>query len=143
MPPRTRRHQRVIGAAIASLAMVAGGASAAVAAARPGGRAGSALQGVSRLVHGYEGYCALVAGGHIECWGDNAYGELGAGITAASSNLPVAVKGLSGATSLVSGYEGYCALVSDGHVKCWGDNSYGELGANSAATSSNVPVPVG
>lgn len=34
-----------------------------------------------------------------------------------------------------------CTLLEDGSVKCWGENSFGQLG-NGANDNSNVPVPV-
>ena len=35
---------------------------------------------------------------------------------------------ITNAAALISGYGGFCALLSTSHVNCWGDNSYGELG---------------
>ena len=34
-----------------------------------------------------------------------------------------------------------CALLSTGRIKCWGDNSAGDLG-NDATTQSDIPVKV-
>ena len=35
-----------------------------------------------------------------------------------------------------------CAVLSSGSIQCWGSNSSGELGANSLADSSLVPLTV-
>ena len=111
------------------------------------------------LVSGQGGYCALLRSSAVECWGDNEYDELGdghmgdlsgaAGTADAqeSSGVPVPVKGLLNAASVVSDWYGYCALLSNGKVRCWGNNSFGELGdgskANTAANyGSDVAVPV-
>jgi len=96
------------------------------------------LTGVESLATDQAGYCALLRSGRAECWGDNDYHELGdgklgdlAGSNASSqlaSNVPVRVKGLTGAASLASDGIGYCALLRNGGARCWGNNSFGELG---------------
>jgi alpha-tubulin suppressor-like RCC1 family protein len=100
----------------------------------------SGLSGVTALAAGGSQTCALLAGGTVECWGDNAYGELGEGTSTgpqrcveefACSTAPVAVPGLSGVTALAAGAEHTCALLSAGTVVCWGDNTFGELGDGS------------
>jgi len=70
--------------------------------------------------------CALKDGG-VWCW---AYQS-----DPTDPRVPVQVRGLEGGVSALSGP---CAL-KDGGVWCWGDNSYGELGNNSAPDS---PFPV-
>src|SRR5438067_1925375 len=72
--------------------------------------------------------CALTGQGGVRCWGDNTFGELGDG-TKELRVAPVQVKGLSSGVESVSpsGYH-TCATLETGGVKCWGDNSVGELG---------------
>jgi alpha-tubulin suppressor-like RCC1 family protein len=55
--------------------------------------------------------------------------------------MPVEVAGLSGVVKIAAGFNSTCALLSDGTVKCWGDNSVGQLGIGTG-TSSLVPVKV-
>ncbi len=94
---------------------------------------------------GYYHSCAVLSDGQVKCWGYNAYGQLGNG-TNTNSNTPVPVTGIptttgATATSISLGYWYSCAVLSDGQVKCWGYNYYGQLG-NGSNTNSNTPVPV-
>jgi len=84
--------------------------------------------------------CALLFGGGVRCWGDNAFGQLGDGSTE-DRNRPVAVGLDAPATSISAGAKHSCARLNTGVVKCWGDNSYGQLGDGSQ-TSSATPITV-
>ena len=86
---------------------------------------------------------ALLADGTVMTWGDNADGQLGDGKTV-SSNVPVAVTRLSDgksrrAVSIGAGGSHSMALLSDGTVMTWGDNSHGQLG-DGKSVKSTVPV---
>ncbi len=98
--------------------------------------------GVQAIVAGYSHTCALVSGG-VQCWGDNAFGDLGNDLTPESA-VPVPVVGLgspgSGVQALAAGDYHTCALANGG-VQCWGDNSAGQLG-NGSDAGGLVPVQV-
>jgi hypothetical protein len=86
--------------------------------------------------------CALVQSGAVECWGNNADGELGHAETNSCefntfpcSATPLAVTGLTGATAIAAGNSFACALVQGGTVECWGANFSGELG-NASVTGT-------
>ena len=85
--------------------------------------------------------CALLSTSHIDCWGQNRFGgQLGDG-SEENSDVPVEVRGVSDATGVTAGYGHSCALLSTGHIDCWGENGVGELGDGSEE-GSDIPVEV-
>lgn len=84
---------------------------------------------------------ALKSDGTVWAWGDNYYGQLGNGSSAATSATPVQVKNITGITAIAGGLANGYALRSDQTVWSWGDNNSGQLGNNST-TPSTVPVQV-
>lgn len=84
---------------------------------------------------------AVMPDGTVRTWGANTFGQLGNGSTA-SSSTPMTVNGLGGTVRAVAaGSSHTVALMSDGTVKAWGSNSFGQLG-NGTATPSSTPVTV-
>ena len=84
--------------------------------------------------------CGLTSAGQAYCWGDNTYGQLGNGSTAASAT-PVPVSGILSFLALNTANAHTCALTSSGAAYCWGYNVDGRLGDGSA-TDRWTPVPV-
>src|SRR6185369_7876571 len=91
--------------------------------------------------------CARLENGQVKCWGKNSSGQLGTGDTdhrgdalgemGASLN-PIPLGGEAKAIS--TGGDHTCALLAGGSVKCWGSNTYGQLGRGNA---ENVSSPTG
>ena len=106
--------------------------------------------------------CALLDDGTVKCWGFNSEGELGLGDMnergdqpgQMGDNLPTVSLGTgrtaraiaTGYTSVVA-YSGSpantCVLLDDGTVKCWGDNTYGQLGLGDAMNRGELPNQMG
>ncbi len=85
--------------------------------------------------------CEVIADGSARCWGLNTSGQVGNG-TFFNALKPVAVIGISSGARRISAGGGHsCAVLSDGSVRCWGENTSGQLG-NSTTTTSTTPVAV-
>ena len=99
-----------------------------------------------------DGTCALLLTGHVDCWAENTYGQLGDGTNSGPeecgslpcSTIPVEVLGLTEASEVAQGQSHACALLTDGHVECWGSNANGLLGdgKDEFGTLSTTPVQV-
>ena len=103
------------------------------------------------------GYCALLTNRKVDCWGYNAKGVLGNGHFGGPEgqfrsdfDTPQPVSGLTNVASLASsgGEEGSaCAVLTNGNVECWGDDSFGQLGNGTVggpdgASDYDTPQPV-
>jgi alpha-tubulin suppressor-like RCC1 family protein len=98
--------------------------------------------GVRAISAGYAHTCALTAADAVKCWGNNYYGQLGDGTLSDGSLMPVAVVGLTADVRAIASGDGWtCAVMNRGNVKCWGANSFGQLGDGSL-TNSDRPVDV-
>eukprot|EP00971_Amphidinium_carterae_P290686 5772381-Amphidinium_carterae.1 len=83
--------------------------------------------------------CSLFRSGRVKCFGDNIHGQLGLGDVeprgddyAELGDLLAFVdlgEGVS-AASITCGANHTCALLSNGEVKCWGSNSFAQLGVS-------------
>jgi alpha-tubulin suppressor-like RCC1 family protein len=68
-------------------------------------------------------------------------GQLGDGTTSSSYDTTVTVLDITTAKSIDLGSSHSCAVLTDGKVKCWGDNYYGQLG-DGTTTDRSTPVEV-
>jgi alpha-tubulin suppressor-like RCC1 family protein len=100
---------------------------------------------VTALTSSWEGSGALLATGAYYDWGYNAAGQLGDGSTA-NSAVPVQVKLPAPVRHVSQGGSGAgngqtIAILADGSVWTWGNNSHGQLG-DGATVNSDVPLQV-
>jgi len=88
--------------------------------------------GAAAISVGYAHTCAVTAAAHgLNCWGANAYGQLGNDSTKDTAN-PTWVFGLgSGVIAVSAGYVHTCAITSTGKARCWGFGGSGRLGNGS------------
>jgi hypothetical protein len=101
------------------------------------------LPSATRLALGSDFACALVQGGYVYCWGDNATGVLGGQEAGTYAPVPVLVSGFGEQvlSDITAGQGHVCALSESGAVLCWGDNTYDQLGpAAISLPSSDTPV---
>ena len=100
------------------------------------------LSGATAVAVGSGHSCALLNDATVKCWGSDGAGALGPfNPPGTQSVTPVPVVGLSGVASLSAGEYHTCAVLTDHSVKCWGQNSSGQLG-DGTTTASARPVTV-
>jgi len=101
------------------------------------------LANVTALSLGDYHSCGLLSTGGISCWGKNNSGQTGTTPVGASYQVvPTATAITSGATAVSAGGFHTCAIVGGG-LKCWGDNTSGQLGtAGVPAQNSVTPLDV-
>ena len=90
--------------------------------------------------------CVLLRTGGVRCWGYNSEGQLGYGHTSTigDDEMPASAGdvNLGGAvTQIAAGSSHTCALLTGGAVRCWGLNSYGQLGYGHTNTIGDDEMP--
>jgi len=83
--------------------------------------------------------CAILDDGSLKCWGYGGHGQVGDGGSNTITNTPVSVSLGTGRTAVAVSAGGLhtCAILDDGSLKCWGRDTYGQLGDG----GSNTPRP--
>ena len=93
--------------------------------------------------------CALDKDGQAWCWGDGAFGVLGAGYLesdpdsdsgAVTERSPVAVAGEHVFARITAGGHHSCALDSSGAAWCWGMAQDGQLGSGPGEVASTISL---
>ena len=107
---------------------------------------GSGLSGIVEVSAGLDFTLALTALGTVRAWGRNEFGQLGDGSTMPRSS-PVSVTGFETASdpdviAVAAGGLHSLALLSDGTVRSWGNNDFGQLGIGTMGGVEETPQPV-
>ncbi|WP_437274434.1 hypothetical protein WME90_24615 [Sorangium sp. So ce375] len=96
--------------------------------------------------------CAILDNDQVKCWGSNGTGALGLGDTAEwgdgpgemGDDLPVVDLGTGRtAKAIATGSFHTCAVLDNDQVKCWGNNTTGELGLGDTAARGKAPGEMG
>ncbi len=94
--------------------------------------------------------CAVTSTGTVKCWGGNDFGQLGNTVTnnctgtdAKCEAKPVTVANLNDAKQVAVGYNHACAITGTGSVKCWGDNSRGQIGDGTTTARAQATAVIG
>jgi len=102
----------------------------------------------TQIAVGLDHACALLDNATVKCWGRNSAGQLGKGSTAnlgdgsdeMGNNLSAVSLGTGRTATEVYAF-GYvsCAKLDNATVKCWGQNTYGQIGIGSiAGANANI-----
>lgn len=90
--------------------------------------------------------CAVLMDGSAQCWGHGSRAQLGRGVIPGVGEsrfpVPAPVVGLRNVLAMGAGEQHACAYTMDGVTRCWGDNTFGQLGTGSANTLERYPTPL-
>lgn len=98
---------------------------------------------------GFANCCLVDGAGAVRCAGDNGSGQLSGGVRLQCPEGPcdrspellrVPLPRDAAALVVTVGTTHVCALVGDGGVLCWGDNSGGQLGRGDVEPHTNVAI---
>lgn len=106
-----------------------------------------ALRTAKSIAAGHTHTCAILDNNKVKCWGANSQGQLGLESTTIygnaanqmGDNLPYVNLGTNRtAKSIAAGASHTCAILDDDSLKCWGLNTYGQLGRNNVTRAGNT-----
>lgn len=92
--------------------------------------------------------CAILDDGSVSCWGKNSHGQLGLGFSydvggrSYTELDTIDFKTSTAVAKLDLGENHSCALFVDKTVRCWGDNSFLQLGTGTDAGIGATPASI-
>jgi len=113
-------------------------------------------QNAKLMAAGRRHVCVIAADDNVHCWGLGSSGQLGYGNTASigDNETPSVVGFISllgvKPVALALNYTSTCVQLETGEVRCWGNNTYGQLGlgtvdqlGDNEAPSTVDPIDIG
>ena len=106
----------------------------------------------SLIAVGFTHTCALLDNATVKCWGQNTYGELGAGSATNLGSAPNQMGNNLSSVNLGTGRTATkifafgnesCAILDNAAVKCWGRNTYGQLGQGDTVNRGSAASQLG
>lgn len=94
------------------------------------------------LSAGHAHTCGIATSGALLCWGANGSGQVGDGSTDNFRSQPTAVSSSESYLAVSAADWHTCAVTGAGSMRCWGDNSYGQLGTGGSQGSSTPVAPL-
>ncbi len=107
---------------------------------------------IQKMISGGSSSCVLDTLGRVRCWGSNSSGQLGTenaiNYGSAPSQMGANLRRVNLGTGrtakdLALGQSHACAILDNDRVKCWGSNSYGQLGLESTLSYGRTPGSMG
>lgn len=101
------------------------------------------VSGATVIAIGGSKVCVVRDSGGVWCWGQFAWRApqlTSEEIVARDYAKPTAVAGATDAVQVSVGRSVACARQRSGHVRCWGDNSLGQLGALARRSTASLEV---
>ena len=104
------------------------------------------------IATGVDHSCAILDDRSLKCWGSNNLGAIGRGDreiygdgpNEMGPSLPAVDLGPGRtAVSVAAGSDHTCALLDDHSIKCWGDNTSGQLGQGNTVIRGRTPNDLG
>jgi alpha-tubulin suppressor-like RCC1 family protein len=104
----------------------------------------ASLDGFVQVSVGHWGGCGVSHEGVPQCWGSNAFGELGRGIAGGNALSPAPIVGMpsEGFSRVFAGTLSTCGVTPSGTLWCWGDNEHGQLGQGYVGGQLSTPSMV-